>query len=150
MSRTKFIALGYPIVELIALWLVAQWIGWGSAIILLLLGIPVGFIIMGKASRKRPVWFLAGLLVAIPGFVTDLIGFVLLLPPIQRSLERRGRAWLEANVTFLDFSGGAAQMRSPYDSGDVVPGMVIHEDDPRHDDPRHDDGPPYGRPSITG
>jgi UPF0716 protein FxsA len=95
------------------------------------------------------VWFLAGLLVAIPGFVTDLIGFVLLLPPIQRSLERRGRAWLEANVTFLDFSGGAAQMRSPYDSGDVVPGMVIHEDDPRHDDPRHDDGPPYGRPSIT-
>jgi UPF0716 protein FxsA len=154
MSRTKFIALGYPIVELIALWLVAQWIGWGSAIILLLLGIPVGFIIMGKASRKRPVWFLAGLLVAIPGFVTDLIGVVLLLPPIQRSLERRGRAWLEANVTFLDFSGGAAQMRSPYDSGDVVPGMVIHEDDPRHDDPRHDDprhddGPPYGRPSIT-
>jgi|688.fasta_scaffold16887_7 UPF0716 protein FxsA len=149
MSRTKFIALGYPIVELIALWLVAQWIGWGSAIILLLLGIPVGFIIMGKASRKRPVWFLAGLLVAIPGFVTDLIGFVLLLPPIQRSLERRGRAWLEANVTFLDFSGGAAQMRSPYDSGDVVPGMVIHEDDPGHDDPRHDDGPPYGRPSIT-
>lgn len=149
MSRTKFIALGHPIVELIALWLVAQWIGWGSAIILLLLGIPVGFIIMGKVSRKRPVWFLAGLLVAIPGFVTDLIGFALLLPPIQRSLERRGRAWLEANVTFLDFSGGAAQMRSPYDSGDVVPGMVIHVEDPRHDDPRHDDGPPFGRPSIT-
>ena len=149
MSRTKFIAFGYPIVELIALWLVAQWIGWGSAIILLLLGIPVGFIIMGKASRKRPVWFLAGLLVAIPGFVTDLIGLVLLLPPIQRSLERRGRAWLEANVTFLDFSGGAAQMRSPYDSGDVVPGMVIHEDDPGHDDPRNEDGPPFGRPSIT-
>ena len=149
MSRTKFIALGYPIVELIALWLVAQWIGWGSAIILLLLGIPVGFIIMGKASRKRPVWFLAGLLVAIPGFVTDLIGFVLLLPPIQRSLERRGRAWLEANVTFLDFSGGAAQMRSPYNSGDVVPGMVIHEDEPGHDNPRHEDGPPFGRPSIT-
>ena len=149
MSRSKFIALGYPIVELITLWLVAQWIGWGSAIILLLLGIPVGFIIMGKASRKRPVWFIAGLLVAIPGFVTDLIGFVLLLPPIQRSLERRGRAWLEANVTFLDFSGGAAQMRSPYDSGDVVPGMVIHEDEPGHDNPRHDDGPPFGRPSIT-
>jgi UPF0716 family protein affecting phage T7 exclusion len=153
MSRTKLIALGYPVIELIALWLVAQWIGWGSAILLLLLGIPVGFIIMGKASRKRPVWFLAGLFVAIPGFVTDLFGFVLLLPPIQRALERRGRAWLESNVTFLDFSGGAAQMRSPYDSGEVIPGMVIHDDEPRNEEPRNEeprneDGPPFGRPSI--
>jgi UPF0716 protein FxsA len=145
MSRTKLIAFGYPIVELIALWLVAQWIGWGSAIILLLLGIPVGFIIMGKASRRRPVWFLAGLFVAIPGFVTDVIGLVLLLPPIQRSLERRGRNWLDANVTFLDFSGGAAQMRSPYDTGDVISGTVIHDDGPDNDD-----GPPVGRPSIQG
>jgi len=148
MSRTKIIVFGYPIVELIALWLVAQWIGWGSAIILLLLGIPVGFIIMGKASRRRPVWFLAGLLVAIPGFVTDVIGLVLLLPPIQRSLERRGRSWLESNVTFLDFSGGAAQMRSPFDTGDVIPGTVLHDGDT--DEPGHDDGPPSGRPSIAG
>jgi len=149
MSRTKFIALGYPIVELFALWLVARWIGWGSAIILLLLGIPVGFIIMGKASRQRPVWFLAGLLVAIPGFVTDLIGVVLLFPPIQRALERRGKAWLDTNVTFLDFSGGSAQMRSPYASGEVIPGMVIHEDEFRDDGPHNDDGPPSGRPSIS-
>ncbi len=141
MSRTKLIVFGYPIVELIALWLVAQWIGWGSAIILILMGIPVGFIIMGKASRKRPVWFLAGLLVAIPGFVTDAIGLVLLLPPIQRMLERRGRAWLDANVTFLDFSGGAAQTRSPYDSGDVIPGTVIHPDD---------EGVPPARPPVIG
>jgi len=144
MSRTKLIVFGYPIVELIVFWLVAQWIGWGSAIILLLLGIPVGFLIMGKASRKRPVWFLAGLLVAIPGFVTDIVGLVLLLPPIQRMLERRGRAWLDANVTFLDFSGATASMRSPYDTGDVIPGTVVHGADPEHDD-----GPPFGRPSIT-
>lgn len=148
MSRAKLFLLGYPIVELIALWVVAQWIGWGSAIILLLLGIPVGFIIMGKASRKRPVWFLAGLMVSIPGFVTDLVGVVLLLPPIQRMLERRGKAWLDANVTFLDFSAGSAQMRSPYDTGDVVPGMVVH-DEPREKGPEHGDGPPFGRPSIT-
>jgi len=145
MSRTKLIACGYPIVELIAVWLVAQWIGWGSAIVVLLVAIPLGFIIMGKASRQRPVWFLAGLLVAIPGFVTDVVGLVLLLPPIQRSLERRGKAWLEANVTFLDFSQEAPQMRSPYDSGDVIPGNVV-----RSDDPKHDDGPPRGGPSITG
>ncbi len=152
MSRAKLIAFGYPIVELIAFWLVAQWIGWGSAIILLLLGIPVGFLIMGKASRKRPVWFLAGLLVAIPGFVTDLVGLVLLLPPIQRMLERRGRAWLDANVTFLDFSAAPGQMGSPYATGDVIPGTVIHDDqttDPGNDGPEHDDGPPFGRPSIT-
>lgn len=146
MSRAKLIFLGYPIVELIALWAVAQWIGWGSAIILILLGIPVGFIIMGKASRKRPVWFLAGLLVAIPGFVTDVIGLVLLLPPIQRMLERRGKAWLDANVTFLDFSGGTAQMRSPYATGDVIPGTVVADES---EGPEHDDGPPFGRPSIT-
>jgi UPF0716 family protein affecting phage T7 exclusion len=147
MSRTKLIALGYPIVELIALWLMAQWIGWGSAIIVILLGIPVGFIIMGKASRKRPVWFLAGLLVAIPGFVTDVFGLVLLLPPIQRALERRGRAWLDSNVTFLDFSGGPTQRRSPYATGDVIPGAVIHPE-AGADVPGHDDGPPFGRPSI--
>lgn len=146
MSRTKLIAFGYPIVELIALWLVAQWIGWGSAIILLLLGIPVGFIIMGKASRRRPVWFLAGLLVAIPGFVTDAIGLVLLLPPIQRSLERRGRNWLDANVTFLDFSGGAVQMRSPYDSGEVIPGTVVHDPRPESPTGETDEGSP---PELT-
>jgi len=146
MSRTKLFAFGYPIVELIALWLVAQWIGWGSAIILLLLGIPVGFIIMGKASRRRPVWFLAGLLVAIPGFVTDVIGLVLLLPPIQRSLERRGRNWLDANVTFLDFSGGAAQMRSPYDSGEVIPGTVVHDPRPESPTGETDEGSP---PELT-
>jgi UPF0716 family protein affecting phage T7 exclusion len=149
MSRVKLIVLGYPIVELIALWLVAQMIGWGSAIILLLLGIPVGFLIMGKASRQRPVWFLAGLLVAIPGFVTDVFGLVLLLPPIQRMLERRGRAWLDANVTFLDFSAGSAQVRSPYDTGDVIPGTVVH-DESASNESGHDDGPPIGRPSITG
>ena len=146
MSRTKLIAFGYPIVELIALWLVAQWIGWGSAIILLLLGIPVGFIIMGKASRRRPVWFLAGLLVAIPGFVTDVIGLVLLLPPIQRSLERRGRNWLDANVTSLDSSGGAAQMRSPYDSGEVIPGTVVHDPRPESPTGETDEGSP---PELT-
>ncbi len=64
--RTRALVFGYPLAELLVAFGVAQVIGWGSTILLLLLGIPVGAAVMSKASRARPLWFLAGILMGLP------------------------------------------------------------------------------------
>lgn len=139
--------LAYVIAEFLAFVLVASWLGFLTALLLILIAIPIGLAIIGKASRTRPLWFLSGMLIAVPGFLTDIAGLILLLPPVQQAIMRKGRTWLDANVTFLDFEQ-VQYGRSVYDVGDVVQGVVIDERDepganPGHG-PGHDDGPPKG------
>lgn len=58
---------------------------------------------------------LAGLLLMVPGFFTDALGLLLLLPPVRATLIRRLRARTRgATVTFAaGFPGGAADGRGP-------------------------------------
>jgi len=139
--RTRALVFGYPLAELLVAFGVAQVIGWGSTILLLLLGIPVGAAVMSKASRARPLWFLAGILIAIPGFITDILGAVVCLPVVHRWVMRRGYDWLDANVSFLRFS--TEQGESKFADGDVIPGTVIYPPS------EQDEGHPRGWPSIT-
>ena len=44
---------------------------------------------------------LAGLLLILPGFLTDVIGLVLLLPPVQRAILRSIRARVEVREVHL-------------------------------------------------
>jgi hypothetical protein len=48
--RRRLVVFGYPLLELITIYLVAQWIGWGWTFLLILLGIPVGFALMRNAG----------------------------------------------------------------------------------------------------
>ncbi|QDY75807.1 FxsA family membrane protein [Streptomyces qinzhouensis] len=74
---------------------------------------------------------LAGGLIMVPGFASDVLGLVLLVPPVrkwlsrytQRSLERRMRA---AGPGTLGGAFNQARMHRP--DGKVVPGEVIHPD----------------------
>ncbi|MFF3982420.1 FxsA family membrane protein [Streptomyces sp. NPDC001828] len=92
---------------------------------------------------------LGGLLLIIPGFVSDALGLLCLLPPVrkfatrfaERSLDKRMRA-----------AGGGAlgdafqQARIHYPDGKVVPGEVIREDGSAAYPPRDDRGP---RPPLV-
>ncbi|NEB41193.1 FxsA family membrane protein [Streptomyces sp. SID14515] len=105
----------------------------------------------GKASQGNGLLMLGGLLLLIPGLMSDAAGLLLLVPPIrtlisrraERSLERRMRA---ASPGSLSDAFQQARMHRP--DGKVVQGEVIREDGTQapsgpDDDPR---GP---RPPLT-
>lgn len=139
--RTRLIVFGYPALEIATAWWVATIIGWGNVIGLLIVGAVVGFLLMRAAGRaafaswqvaattgtlpegaagSHVLRFLAGLLIAIPGFWTDLLGIALALPPVQAIVRPRFASWF----------GVRATMRSTTQYGDVIQGVVIHDEEP--------------------
>lgn len=151
--RQRLLLFGYPLLEVATAYLVAVWIGWPWMLLLLLAGIPAGFAVMrnagdsalrdlqagGATTERHATAFVAGLLIAIPGFWTDLVGVLLLVPPTRRLFTRRTRGWLDRRFTTVRMPGVR------YPGGDVVQGTVIRVDDARDAEPR-DDEPPR----ITG
>ncbi|WP_019813892.1 FxsA family protein [Saccharomonospora saliphila] len=154
----------YVIAEVAAVWAVASQVGVLATLGLLLAGAIVGSWLArregGKAARavmatarsgRSPhnevtdgmLVGLGGLLIFLPGFVSDVAGLLLLLP--TRSLFRR--AWMRR----LERKGPVAQGRGhPFARGQrnrviVVDSEVVSDD--RRD--RGDQGPPpNGRPVI--
>lgn len=115
MTLGKSILIGFlalPLLEIAAFWLVAAKIGFFSAFFLLMAGSAAGVAILSWLGRRflthvvrslnetnradieaKPGSMMTGigaLLLAIPGFITDVIGIALMLPPVQR--------WLTATV----------------------------------------------------
>ena len=99
--------LGFPLLELAVLIAVGQAIGFWPTLGLLFLSATAGTLIirdqgvsvMGRMFETMSrgglafatmvdsyVVILAGLLLIIPGFITDLLGLALLLPPLRRSI----------------------------------------------------------------
>ncbi|WP_158299877.1 FxsA family protein [Glycomyces paridis] len=86
----------------------------------------------GDPARELPNGYaLAGAVcLAAPGFVTDLVGLLLLFPPTRALFRGLGRR-LAASVPTVRFGGG-----------DVIDGEVIAErDEPVRRDPGHGEGP---------
>ena len=147
--RSRLLVFRYPLAECAAVWLMAMWLGWGLTICLLLVGIPVGLGIMKSAgaatlrevqnsvSQARPVSpgpavaLLGGLLVTIPGFLTDLVGLLLVLTPTRRLAIRLGGPWLTARAMAVRVPG-VNHFGAPT-AGDVVQGQVIRPDTPPED-----------------
>jgi len=153
--RTRLLVFGYPLVEVTTAYLVALWIGWLWMIVLVLAGIPAGLAVMRNAADaavrdvqraqsgavavdpgRHATAFVAGLLIAIPGLWTDLIGVLLLVAPTRRLFTRRTRAWLDGHVTTVRMPGFDYPTESSGAwSGDVIQGTVITAEDER-DQPR--------------
>jgi UPF0716 protein FxsA len=149
--RSRLLLFGYPLLELLTAYFVAQWIGWGWTLLLLLAGFPIGFAIMRNASDaamrdlssaqngtevdagRHALTFVGGLLFLVPGFWSDLLGLLLVLPPTQRLRRRNGSTWISSRVTTIRMPGAS------YPSGDVIQGTVITDQPPRRSDPP---GPP--------
>jgi UPF0716 protein FxsA len=118
MSLTRWIIfalLGLPVAELLVFGLVAAWLGFLSAMLLALATSFLGFLVLrhagsagigqfrvamadgsvaGKVHRGGRMHLVAsGILLFIPGFITDLLGLLILLPPVRRSFAATfGRA----------------------------------------------------------
>jgi UPF0716 family protein affecting phage T7 exclusion len=142
--RSRLILFGYPLLEVATVYVVAQWIGWGWTLLAIVLGFPVGFAIMRNAgdaamadmvkaansgqavdSGRHGLTFVGGVLVAIPGFWTDLVGLLLAIPWTQHLFRKRARTWFEARFTTVRMPG----IRYP-NQGDVIQGTVIKRDEP--------------------
>ncbi|RZE90696.1 FxsA family membrane protein [Streptomyces sp. SCA2-2] len=91
---------------------------------------------------------IAGLLLILPGLISDMFGLVLLLPPVRTALARRAERSLERRMAAAGpgtFGGAFQQARMRAPDGKVVQGEVVRDDEPPRSDGR-DDGP---RPPLT-
>ncbi len=153
--RARLLVFGYPLLEVATAYLIAMWIGWGWMLLLVLAGIPVGFAIMRNAgdaamvdmqaaaqtgrepdASRYGLSFVGGMLIAIPGFWTDLVGLLLVVPLTQRLFRQNARTWLSSRVTSVRMPG----VHYPT-SGDIVQGTVIR---------RTDDTPEEAPPDSAG
>ncbi|KLJ04534.1 FxsA family membrane protein [Streptomyces albidoflavus] len=91
---------------------------------------------------------IAGLLLILPGLVSDVLGLVLLLPPVRTALARRAERSLERRMAAAGpgtFGGAFQQARMRAPDGKVVQGEVVRDDESPRPEGR-DDGP---RPPLT-
>lgn len=144
MFLRRLLFFGYPLAEILVLWLVATLIGWPLALLLLLAGFPVGAAIMRNAATKsqqlrtaseieRPRivqsvtgMFLSGLLFLIPGFITDALAVFVLIPSIQRLVIRVTGTWIDSRMVRVP--GFSAYVQGDFIQGDVIRGVVIPDD----------------------
>lgn len=151
--RGRLLFFGYPLAEILVLWGVASIIGWGWALLGILAGIPIGFALMRNAGasatglmqanaagdQQRTMamassmtgQFVAGVLIAIPGYLTDVIGLALLLPGVRGAIGRRAIRRYRTSPWMSRMPG----------SGPIIQGTVIVED-LRYEDPPDDRDPP--------
>ncbi|MEU1278337.1 FxsA family membrane protein [Streptomyces sp. NPDC005805] len=98
-----------------------------------------------RASEGNGLLMLGGLLLMLPGLISDAVGLLLLLPPVrtriarsvERSLERRMNA---AGPGSLGNAFQQARMHRP--DGKVVQGEVVRDDD-------RPQSPPPPAPPLT-
>jgi UPF0716 protein FxsA len=97
----------------------------------------------GAAAARAALLFLAGMLLFAPGFLTDALGLLLLLPPARALLQAATAAWFVNRFTQVTGPGGS-RLWTRRDR--VVRGQVVRVDrepgGPGHDDPGADPPPP--------
>ena len=125
------IALAFPLLELAVLIKVGQAIGFWSTVLLLALTSAVGGYIvyrqglsaarraMAAAAEGRPpvepvvdsvLLTLAGMLLLLPGLISDVVALLLLVPPVRRALARwaLSRLFVATDLNAASHSAGAA------------------------------------------
>ena len=80
----------------------------------------------GVAAADAALLFLAGLLLFLPGYVSDVAGLLLLLPPVRALVRGATAAWFLRRFTSVEGPGGVRLWVR--DGRRVVPGQVIRED----------------------
>ncbi|MEU0053573.1 FxsA family membrane protein [Streptomyces sp. NPDC006309] len=154
---------GWLVLEIWLLTLVAGAAGGLSVLLLLIAGAVAGSLIIKRAGRRafqnlnealrrggsparggaNGLTMLGGLLLMIPGLVSDAVGLLLLLPPVQRAVSRRTENALERRLRKAapgSLGDAFQQARTHRPDGRVVQGEVVREDRP---------GPGEQRPPLT-
>ncbi len=129
------IFIGGPILELYVGTVVVDAVGFDTALLLLLAASVAGILVMRRAWQRRPrtpdsaLLMLAGVFLLLPGYVSDVVGLLLLVPPVRAVLrvwigqrvERRLATW---NLSILRWDDSSGWLRR----ADVVPGEVIDDE----------------------
>ncbi len=94
----------------------------------------------------------AGLLLLTPGFVTDTIGFLFLVPPLRLLIAGKVWAWIKSNmdVTVLHpgHTGGPHAGLGPAENGEfnvVIDGEAVELEEEESPDKRYPPGSPWTR-----
>lgn len=108
-----------PIADLVLLIRFGEAFGFMTA-----LGVVLGTAVLGSAVvRSRgiePIGRLGGILLILPGLITDSVGLALLFPPTRYLLRALTRRWIEGamksgalRVSFLQWNAGAPHAEPP-------------------------------------
>lgn len=141
MSRflTLLVVALLVVAEVASLLALVDLLGASGAVLVLAADMAVGMLIIRWAVRgptaDRGWRIAAGVIIALPGLVLDLLGLLLLVPAARRwiasHLSKRTAAALRARgvsvVTVTDVRG---QPRSTVVPGDVIPGTVVEDPTP--------------------
>ncbi len=152
------------VLEIWLLTVIADVAGGFTVFLLLIAGLVLGTVVIKRAGRRafqalnealqrggtpeggggNGLLMLGGLLIMLPGLISDALGLLLLIPPVQKALSRRAertfeRKLREANPGSLGDAFQQARMHRP--DGKVVQGEVIR------DEPG--DAPKGPRPPLT-
>jgi UPF0716 protein FxsA len=142
-----------PAVEIFVIIQVAHAIGWGLTVLALVAAAVLGGYVMrragaawwralrgrvdrggsvvtgsapdGSRAASAALLFLAGLALFLPGFLTDALGLLLLLPPVRSLLQAATAAWFVRRFTEVTGPGGATIWTR---RDRVVRGQVVRED----------------------
>ncbi|WP_338776372.1 FxsA family membrane protein [Streptomyces sp. DG1A-41] len=156
-----FLPLGIAAWLVLEIWLLTLVAGASSGLVVFLVlvaGFVLGSIVIKRAGRRafrnlsealhqqqsgvmpaaaRPnsegngLMMLGGLLLMIPGLVSDAVGLVLLLPPVQKAVSRSAERTFERKLREADpgtLGGAFQQARMHRPDGKVVQGEVIRDE----------------------
>ncbi|MFG2647413.1 FxsA family membrane protein [Streptomyces sp. NPDC048436] len=170
----RFLPLGIAAWLVLEIWLLTVVAGAASGLLVFLLlvaGVVLGGMVIKHAGRRafrelsealqqqqrgvapppsergggNALTMLGGLLIILPGLISDALGLLILVPPIQKAVSRFAEKTFERKVREAATQGGLgdafqqARMRRP--DGKVVQGEVIRDDErpaggPHPDDPQ--------------
>jgi UPF0716 protein FxsA len=147
-----FVFVVAPAVEIYVMVQVGQAIGFGWVLLLLIAAAVLGSAVMrragaswwsalrangtgsqlpdGRAAADAAMLFAAGLLIFLPGFVSDVVGLVLLLPPARRLIQTAAVAWFVRRFSAVTGPGGFTVWQRTTSDPQVIQGEVIREDRP--------------------
>ncbi|MDR3083532.1 MAG: FxsA family protein [Streptomyces sp.] len=172
-SRLRtFLPLGiaaWLVLEIWLLTLVADAAGGFTVLLLLVAGFVLGAVIVKTAGRRafrnlgetlharqggaapsgggNGLMMLGGLLLMLPGMISDVVGLLLLVPPVQKLVSRSAERTIDRKLRRAPFGGvGDAfqRARTHRHGGKVVQGEVV-----RDDEQGTDSTPPGPRPPLS-
>ncbi|AEY88131.1 hypothetical protein SHJG_2857 [Streptomyces hygroscopicus subsp. jinggangensis 5008] len=152
----RYLPLGLAAWLVLEIWLltmVAGAAGGLTVFLLLVAGLVAGSVVIKRAGRRafrslnealrqggspargggNGLTMLGGLLLMIPGLVSDAAGLLLLLPPVQKAVSRFAENALERSLRKAapgSLGDAFQQVRIHRPDGKVVQGEVIREDRP--------------------
>ena len=153
-SRLRtFLPLGVAAWLVLEIWLltvVAGAAGGFTVLLLLVAGVVLGAVVVKRAGRRafqnlnevlqrggspssgggNGLMMLCGLLLMLPGLISDAVGLLLLLPPVQKAVSRYAERTIDRKLreaTPGSLGDAFQQARIHLPDGKVVPGQVIRD-----------------------